>query len=449
METHALFFRKVFWKVIAMSPKNTPMSKKHVAHLAKVRQQSLIIKYITIGIFIFVGVAILAGLIYTAGFPPYQNVARVNGKNLTAEEFIAMVKLQRRSLVSQYSQTLQFAQMLGLDPATDPNVSPQLQQIAGQLAAAGKVTLGQQVIDKMVENALLLQEAKRLELTVSDDELEQYIREDQFGFYANGTPTAQPTPSDFVLPTLNPTQLAIVTITPTSAPLPTFTSGPTSEPTVKPTTGPAPTNTATSLPEPTATPYTQEGYQQAYKDAIEQYKTDFGIDENLFRKIFFVEPLLRQKAQDSITADLKPEEEQVWARHILVATEEEANKLYERLAAGEDFGNLAKELSTDTGSGSNGGDLGWFGRGRMIQEFEDAAYGQAVGEIGKPLQSQYGFHIIQVLGRELRPLTDSEFNQVKQRVISEWIAKARENAKITTYDFWRTKVPLEPSLEGQ
>jgi peptidyl-prolyl cis-trans isomerase D len=432
-----------------MSPKNTPMSKKHVAHLAKVRQQSLIIKYITIGIFIFVGVVIVAGLIYTAGFPPYQNVAKVNGENLTTDEFIAMVKLERNSLIGQYSQTLQFAQMLGLDPATDPNVTQQLQQIAGQLAAANKVALGQQVLDKMIENTLLLQEAKRLGLTVSDDELEQYIKEDQFGFYANGTPTAQPTPSDFVLPTLNPTQLAIVTITPTSAPLPTFTPGPTTEPTVKPTSGPAPTSTSTSLPEPTATPYTLEGYQKAYKDVIERYKTDFGIDENLFRKIFFIEPLLRQKAQDSITADLKPEEEQVWARHILVATEEEANKLYERLATGEDFGNLAKELSTDTGSGSNGGDLGWFGRGRMVKEFEDAAFSQTIGEIGKPVQSQYGFHIIQVLGRELRPLTDSEFNQAKQRVISEWIAKARENAKITTYDFWKTRIPLEPSLQGQ
>jgi peptidyl-prolyl cis-trans isomerase D len=432
-----------------MSPKNTPMSKKHVAHLAKVRQQSLIIKYITIGIFIFVGVTILGGLIYTAGFPPYQNVAKVNGENLTTDEFIALVKLERNSLIGQYSQTLQFAQMLGLDPATDPNVTQQLQQIAGQLAAANKVTLGQQVLDKMIDNTLLLQEAKRLGLTVSDDELEQYIKEDQFGFYANGTPTAQPTSSDFVLPTLNPTQLAIVTITPTSAPLPTFTPGPTSEPTVKPTSGPAPTNTSTSLPEPTATPYTLEGYQKAYKDVIERYKTDFGIDENLFRKIFFIEPLLRQKAQDSITSDLKPEEEQVWARHILVATEEEANKLYERLAAGEDFGNLAKEFSTDTGSGSNGGDLGWFGRGRMVKEFEDAAFSQAIGEIGKPVQSQYGFHIIQVLGRELKPLTDSEFNQAKQRVITDWIAKARDSAKITTYDFWKTRIPLEPSLQGQ
>jgi peptidyl-prolyl cis-trans isomerase D len=432
-----------------MSPKNTPVNKKHVAHLAKVRRQSQIIKYITIGIFVFVGVVIFSGLVINAGFPPYQNVAKVNGENLSADDFKIQVKLERNSLIRQYSQTLAFAQMLGLDPNTDPNVSGQIQQIVSQLAAANKSGLGQQVLDKMVENSLLRQEAKRLGLSISDDELEKYIQEDQFGFYANGTPTAQPTATEFALPTLNATQRAIVTTTPTSSPFPTLTPGPTTLPTEAPTTGPAATSAATSIPQPTATPYTLQGYQQTYKDVLEQYKTDFGMDESQFRDYFFIQPLLRQKVMEALTADLKPEEEQVWARHILVATEEEANLVYDRLKAGEDFGDLAKELSTDTGSGALGGDLGWFGRGRMVQEFEDAAFSQVVGEIGKPVQSQYGYHIIQVLGQENRPLTDSEFENAKQLAISEWITQAKEKAKITTYDFWKNIVPLEPTLEGQ
>jgi peptidyl-prolyl cis-trans isomerase D len=432
-----------------MSPKNAPVNKKHVAHLAKVRQQSLIIKYITIGIFVIVGVLILAGIVYTAGFPPYQYVASVNGEKLSADEFKILVKLQRSSLIRQYNQTLLYAQMLGLDPNTDTNVSGQLQQITTQLDASGKATIGQQVLDSMIQNVLLKQEAKKLGISVSDTELDKYIKEDQFAFYPNGTPTAQPTPTGFVVPPLNPTQLALVTLTPTSSPSPTFTPAPTGLPTGTPTSGPALTETATSLPEPTATPYTQEGYQLAYKNAVDTYSKDFGMDENLFRQIFFVQPLLRQKVSDSITADIKPEEEQVWARHILVATEEEANQVYAKLIAGEDFGNLAKELSTDTGSGANGGDLGWFGRGIMIKEFEDAAFGQGIGEIGKPVQTQYGYHIIQVLGHENRPLTDSQYNQIKQQAITDWLAQAKENAKITTYDFWKTIVPLEPTLQGQ
>jgi parvulin-like peptidyl-prolyl isomerase len=432
-----------------MSPKNPNVNKKHVAHLARVRRQSQIIKYITIGIFIFVGVVLVAGLAYTAGFPPYQNVARINGENITAEDFKIQVKLQRSSLIRQYSQTLQFAQMLGLDPTTDPSVSGQLQQIVSQLSPLSKVALGQQVLDKMIEEALLRQEAKRLGLTVSEDELDKYIKEEQFGFFAGGTPTAQPTATPLTQPTLNATQLAIVTITPTSSPFPTSTPGPTTVPTISPTVDPAATNTPTSIPQPTATPYTLEGFQQSYSEIVDQYKNEFGMDENSFKEYFFIQPLLRQKVLDSLTADLKPEEEQVWARHILVATAEEADALHARLVAGEDFGNLARELSTDTGSGALGGDLGWFGRGRMVQEFEDAAFSQAVGEIGKPVQSQYGYHIIQVLGHETRPISQSEFDQLKQRIIAEWLANARENAKITTYEFWKNIVPLEPSLQGQ
>ena len=430
-----------------MSPKNTTVNKKHVAHLAKVRRQSQVIKYITIGIFVFVGVVILAGLIYTAGFPPYQNVASVNGEKLTAEDFKIIVKLERSSLIRQYSQTLEFAQMLGIDPTTDPTFSQQLQQVVAQLDSSNKASLGQQVLDKMIESALYKQEAAKLGLTVSDEELDKYIKENQFGYYASGTPTPQPTATEFTLPTLNPTQLAIVTITPTPSPFPT--QEPTGISTETPTTNPSATSTATSVPAPTATPYTLEGFQKTYMDILQQYTTDFGMDENFFRNYFFVLPLLKQKVQDSLTADLKPEEEQVWARHILVATEDEANKVYERLQNGEDFGALAKELSMDTGSGSLGGDLGWFGRGKMVQEFEDAAFSQAVGEIGKPVQSQYGYHIIQVLGHENRPLTDSEFTQLKQRVISEWLIQARADAKISTYDFWKNIVPLEPSLGGQ
>jgi len=169
----------------------------------------------------------------------------------------------------------------------------------------------------------------------------------------------------------------------------------------------------------------------------------------MFRQIFIIQPLLRQKVQDSITADIKPVEEQVWARHILVTTEAEANQVYTKLMAGEDFGDLAKQISTDTGSGANGGDLGWFGRGMMVKEFEDAAFSQPVGEIGKPVKTQYGYHIIQVLGHEERQLTESQLNQAKQTAFSAWLTQTKADAKIKTYDFWKTIVPIEPALQGQ
>jgi parvulin-like peptidyl-prolyl isomerase len=93
------------------------------------------------------------------------------------------------------------------------------------------------------------------------------------------------------------------------------------------------------------------------------------LTEEEFRALF-VNTLLRQKLQDEITADATPSEEQVWAQHILLATEEEANAVLDRLNAGEDWNELAAELSTDTSNKDNGGDLGWFGHGAMVPEFE-------------------------------------------------------------------------------
>lgn len=75
---------------------------------------------------------------------------------------------------------------------------------------------------------------------------------------------------------------------------------------------------------------------------------------------------------------------------------EEANKVYNRLIAGEDFATLAKELSADPGSGKNGGDLGFFTKGMMVKEFEDAVFNGKVGEIQKPVKTSYGYHIIKV-----------------------------------------------------
>jgi parvulin-like peptidyl-prolyl isomerase len=98
-------------------------------------------------------------------------------------------------------------------------------------------------------------------------------------------------------------------------------------------------------------------------------------------------------------ADFEVEEE-VRASHILVETEEEIGTILERLDAGEAFADLASELSIDPGSAAEGGDLGWFGRGRMVPEFEDAAFSLEVDELSEPVQTQYGFHLILVTERQ-------------------------------------------------
>lgn len=83
------------------------------------------------------------------------------------------------------------------------------------------------------------------------------------------------------------------------------------------------------------------------------------------------------------------------ASHILVKTEEEAKKLYDEIQNGVSFAKIAEEKSLCP-SGQNGGDLGFFGKGMMVKPFEDAAFSLNVGEISQPVQTQFGWHLIQL-----------------------------------------------------
>lgn len=111
--------------------------------------------------------------------------------------------------------------------------------------------------------------------------------------------------------------------------------------------------------------------------------------------------------------------EQVRARHILVDTAEQAAAARARLDSGEDFAKVAREVSKD--AAANGGDLGWFGRGRMVPPFEEAAFGAAVGAVVGPVRTQFGYHLIQV--QEKRAAASSPFEEVRQAVRARFAAE--------------------------
>ncbi len=91
---------------------------------------------------------------------------------------------------------------------------------------------------------------------------------------------------------------------------------------------------------------------------------------------------------------------QARASHILVKTEDEANKILKRLNDGEDFTAVAKRFSSCP-SRKNGGDLGWFGKGQMVPEFEKVAFENESGKVIGPVKTQFGYHIIKVTGQEI------------------------------------------------
>ena len=109
-----------------------------------------------------------------------------------------------------------------------------------------------------------------------------------------------------------------------------------------------------------------------------------------------------------------PKQEEVHARHILVKTEDEAKDVIKELDAGKDFAELAKEKSTDPNK-SDGGDLGYFEQGRMVPEFEEAAFALDEGTYSKtPVKTQFGFHVIKV--EDKRDAPPPPFDQVEDQV---------------------------------
>ncbi|KAA9356132.1 peptidylprolyl isomerase [Ochrobactrum quorumnocens] len=135
-----------------------------------------------------------------------------------------------------------------------------------------------------------------------------------------------------------------------------------------------------------------------------------------------------------------PPQVEVRARHILVKTKEEAEAIIKKLEGGAKFEDLAKESSTD-GTAANGGDLGYFSEGQMVPEFEKAAFALKPGEYTKePVQSQFGFHVIQLEDRRTKqpPAFDQVSEQIRSIIMREryveMVKKLRDGMKIEYKD---------------
>ncbi len=161
-----------------------------------------------------------------------------------------------------------------------------------------------------------------------------------------------------------------------------------------------------------------------------------------------VTPEAQKKVYDD-AAKAQPPETEVHARHILVPTEDEAKAALARVKKGEDFAKVADEVSKDPGS--QGGDLGWFTKDKMVPEFAAAAFKMEAGQISDPVKSEFGWHVIKVEGK--REKSFPPFEQVKDQVAryvaqkaqSDDITKLRSEAKIDRM----TPPPAAPAPAGE
>jgi peptidyl-prolyl cis-trans isomerase D len=432
---------------MAKQPTPKLTTKKHMARLERERRQTRTIVYSLVAILVIVVGVIIYGVLDQTYFKYHRTVAKVGNQNLTIGEFQAEAHFARYLRVQQYTSINNnslYAQFYG----------SYLDQIEKELA--DPQTYGQSIVDQMVENAIIDQEAAKLGITISDKELEDGIQQ-AFGFYANGTPTPVPTGTPWSTATLSATQLTW--LPPTETPAPTATNDP-KTPTVPPTAvaptatptkaGPTETPTATETPAatgtpgPTSTPYTVAGFKTQYADYLQKVTA---VDYNdAYLRAYIKHGLLRKKLLDAVTKDVPTHAEQIWARHILVATEADANTILNRLKAGDDWVKLAAASSTDTSNKDKGGDLGWFGKGQMVAEFETAAYALKVGEISAPVKTSFGYHIIQLLGREDRPLSDTDLQTAKNTAFTTWLTAKKTELKVQTFSNWLEFVPTDPPL---
>ena len=204
-------------------------------------------------------------------------------------------------------------------------------------------------------------------------------------------------------------------------------------------------------------------YKEALKAGYDKNPTVKKRMEDMQKQII-IQSYMESKAKDLVTdAELKKAYdekvkttsgvEEVKARHILVKTEEEAKKISESLKKGEDFEKLARELSTDKGSGAQGGDLGWFTKDKMVAEFADAAFALKKGGISAPVKSGFGWHVIKLEDRRtVKAATFEESKEelrgeVAEKMVEGYLTSLLTSANVKYYDESGKELPFDATVK--
>jgi parvulin-like peptidyl-prolyl isomerase len=445
---------------MARTTKSPLQTKKHLARLERERRQTRMIVIGSLLTLLVVAIILGYGLLNQYVLRAISPVAIVNGDKITVKQFQAITRYSRQQIIASAEQTYQFIQQFGGDPQTQSYFASQLAQVQSQLDPQ---TLGKQNLDQLTSLLLIRQEAKRRGITVTKEELDKAFQE-AFGYFPDGTPTTAPTLVVLPTGTLSPAQLALMTLTPTptNTPLPTATATLTATAVITMTATPTPTLTATPVitqtatstpteaPTLTPTPFTEDAYKTRVKDYTDNLVKDINFTQADLR--FLVESqLYQQKVQEAVLKDegLTSEQDEVWLRQIVVADDATARDVLARLQNGEDFGALASELSTDTNSKASGGDLGWNMKGTLPTDVERIAYGLQIGQLSDPIQSPLGWHIIQLLGHEVKTLNDTEYQSLRSQRFQDWITNQKNNAKIEIRNIWQEMSPADPTLPAE
>ena len=389
------------------------LTRKQRSRLEKERRMQRIL----IGGVSIVGILIIGilgyGVVTEKIIEPQQPVAIVDQTPITTAEFQARVKFRRLQLQNQLRYLYQQQQALATQDSETGGQSfqeyirGQISTLESQLASENAQAIGQQVLDQMIQEELVRQEAERRNLTVAPDEVQDEIHAG-FGYDPDATP----------VPTVSP-------------PLTSTESLTTSQPT----------------PAPTPTQMTEADFRELYNRYMRQGLRPLGISEQQYRSWIRVS-LLTEKLNDAMKEELPNEAEQVQLQFLSVSSEERASDLAQRLEQGEDFQTLAEEIQADEEAPGFSNELSWLPRdlleSRLGEEVAEQAFNLEVGDHSEPIavgEQNQSYYVIQVTGHEVRELEDSVRERMAQDAFQSWLDAQQSLVERKSIE---GRVPTEP-----
>jgi peptidyl-prolyl cis-trans isomerase D len=380
-------------------------------------------------------VIVAAGALRYYYIIPHQTLATVNNHKIIRGDYW---KVRRNNLLDQLQQ-LQFQAQFGQGNAQQ--LQSQAQAAQDEIKNIRSAPVDGGTLNTMVEDQIVLDGLPGIGVTITDADVNDTVAE-RFA----PVPLKTPTPS----PTLNPTKQATAdaataqatqtSVAIATAATATFVTGATQTATASaltPTPNTPPTATAppTETPVPTQTPTNEQARATStatLADFVKERKKDAGMSLDDYKRLIIRPALARQRAREALEAKTPTHGEQVHAYHILVPTKDAATEARNRIVnQGQDFQSVARELSTDTTTKPNGGDLGYFPRGIMVKPFEDVAFALPVNTVSDPVQTDFGWHIILVTDHAAdKEFDDTVFRQLRDKQFADWLTAEKNKAKV-------------------
>ena len=382
---------------------------------------------------------ITGGILWDNVIKPRQTLAHVGDVAITREDYW---KVRAYDLANQADQYQQLAQFVA--PEQQSQYINLAQQSLAQLPAVwGSLDVDTTTLGNMIDDQVFLQGAPELGISLTPEDvrtfaLNRFAPFDAPLIIASPTPTftaeraamatstaAAFAPSPAATPGFATPVIPGTPAVPDGTPLPLAT--PVAAANIATPVGTPAIPMATPLPAATPSPADARATAEAGFTQFENALFPIAhLSEADYDRLIAAPELAQQRVREVLSAEVGQGAPQVHAAHILLTTQQAADEARARIEAGEDFGDVAREVSTDPGTAPNGGDLGWFTRGEMVPAFADAAFSLPVGEVSQPVASEFGWHLIKVLESDPdQPLTNAQITRLQDAAVNAWLEQER------------------------